>query len=67
MSEGWWALGGVVVGALASGVINLMLQKRQFTHEMEMHVLQNQSSENVKSLLIEMLSHNSYTDRSLMQ
>ncbi len=64
MSEGWWALGGVVVGAFASGAINLLLQKRQFTHEKEMHVLKNQASENVKSLLTEMLSHKSYTDRS---
>ena len=64
MSEGWWALGGVVVGAFASGVINLMLQKRQFAHEKEMHVLKNQASENVKSLLTEMLSHKNYTDRS---
>ncbi len=67
MSEGWWALGGVVVGALASGLINLMLQKRQFTHEKEMHILQNKSSENVKSLLIEMLSHKTYTDRSFSE
>src|SRR5690606_32160894 len=44
--------------------INLMLQRRQFKHEKEMHVLQNQSSENVKSLLTEMLGHKSYTDRS---
>jgi len=64
MGEGWWALGGVVVGALASGVINLMLQKRQFSHEKEMHVLRNQASENVKSLLTEMLGHKSHTDRS---
>ncbi len=64
MSEGWWALGGVVIGAIASGAINLVLQGRQFAHEKEMHVLQNQSSENVKSLLTEMLSHKSYTDRS---
>ena len=64
MSEGWWALGGVIVGALASGLINLILQKRQFTHDVKMHALQNQGKENVKSLLIEMLSHKSYTDRS---
>jgi hypothetical protein len=64
MSEGWWALGGVVVGAFTSGVINIMLQKRQFAHEKEMHQIKNKSSENVKSFLVEMLSHKSYTDRS---
>lgn len=64
MNEGWWALGGVIVGALASGVINLALQKRQFAHEKEMHKLQNQGAENVKSLLVEMLSHEGFTDRT---
>jgi hypothetical protein len=64
MSEGWWVLGGVVIGAIASGAVNLMLQKRQFSHEKEMHVIQNKSSENVKALLTEMLSHKSFTDRS---
>ena len=64
MSEGWWVLGGVIVGAISSGAINLMLQGRQFTHEKNMHKLKNQGAENVKSLLQEMLSHKGYTDRS---
>lgn len=64
MSEGLWALSGVIVGALTSGIINFMLQQRKFVHEKEMYILQNQGIENVKSLLIEMLSHKSYTDRS---
>ncbi len=64
MAEALWALGGVFVGAIASGAVNLMLQRRQFAHEKEMYVLKNQSAENVKALLVEMLSHKSYTDRS---
>lgn len=64
MSEAFWALTGVVVGTLASGVVNLVLQNRQFKQERAMYVLENQGTENVKSLLLEMLSHRSYTDRS---
>ena len=64
MSEGWWALLGVIVGAVAAGVFNLLLQKRQFSHEKEMHILQNQGTENVKALLKERLSHKNFTDRS---
>lgn len=64
MAEAVFALIGVLVGIVGSGIINLCLQKRQFLHEKDMYVLRNQSAENVKALLIEMLSHNSYTDRS---
>lgn len=64
MSEGWWALLGVIIGAIAAGVFNLLMQKRQFSHDKEMHILKNQSTENVKTLLKEMLSHKDYTDRS---
>ena len=64
MSEGWWALLGVIVGAVATGMFNYLMQKRQFSHDKEMYLLQNQSAENVKALLKEMLSHKSYTDRS---
>lgn len=64
MSEGWWALLGVIVGAISTGAFNLLLQKRQFSHDEEMHILKNKSTENVKALLKEKLSHKSYTDRS---
>ena len=64
MSEGWWALAGVLLGALASGVVAVLLQRRQFAHEKSMHVLENQGKENVKTLLTEMLSHGSFVRRS---
>jgi hypothetical protein len=64
MSNAEWALAGVVIGGLLSGVINYLLQLSQFKHNKEMFLLQNQSTEVVKSLLVEMLSHKSYTDRS---
>ena len=64
MDSGWWALAGVIVGGISSGGIGYMLQKRQFAHEVNMFMLKNKGVENVKSLLTEMLSHKSYTDRS---
>jgi len=64
VSEAEWAIVGVVVGALLSGGINWFLQRNQFKHNRDMFLLQNQSSEVVKSLLKEMLGHKSYTDRS---
>jgi len=64
MSEAGWALVGVVVGGLLSGVINFFLQRGQFRHNKEMFLLQNKSEEVVKSILTEMLNHKSYTDRS---
>lgn len=64
MSEGWWALAGVLLGALASGVVAVLLQKRQFAHEKEMHKLQNQSAENVKGLLTDLLEHSTHVRRS---
>ncbi len=64
MTDAMWALSGVIIGGAISGVINYFLQKSQFKHNKDMYLLQNQSSEVVKSLLTEMLSHKSYTDRS---
>ncbi len=64
MTAAAWALIGVVVGALLTGFFNWLLQTRQFSHNKEMFLLQNKSSEMVKSVLAEMLNHRSYTDRS---
>ena len=64
MNEAVWALAGVVLGGVLSGVINYCLQKGQFKHNKEMFLLQNQSTEVVKSLLTEMLSNEKDTDRS---
>ena len=64
MSDAEWALAGVAIGGLLTGVINYCLQKSQFKHNKEMFLLQNQGKEVIKSLLNEMLSHKSYTDRS---
>lgn len=63
-AEAWWALGGTALGALLSTASNWWTQSRQFKHEEKMHVLQNQSREAVKAILLEMLNHKSYTDRS---
>lgn len=64
MTDAIFALIGVLIGIIGSGIVNFYLQKNQFFHEKEMYIFQNQSTENVKALLIEILNHESYTDRS---
>ncbi len=55
-----WALLGVIVG----GLLNYMLQRAQFKHNKDMYYLQNQSKEQVKEIIEELLNHRSYTDRT---
>lgn len=64
MSEGWWAILGVVIGALSSGIVSVLLQNRSFAHEKEMLKLQNQSEENVKETLVDILNHRKFVRRS---
>ncbi len=64
MGEAAWALLGVVIGTLGTGFFNWFGQNRQFEHNKEMFLLQNKSAETVKALLVDMLNHRSYTDRS---
>ena len=45
MSEGTWALIGVLVGTIGTGFFNYLLQKRQFDHNKEMFSLQNKGLE----------------------
>ena len=66
MNEAIWALIGVVVGTIGTGLFSLLSQNRQFNHEKAMHLLQNKSAEMVKSILTEMLNHRSYIDRSFV-
>src|SRR3546814_8819906 len=66
MTEAGWALLGVVVGIVGTGLINWLMQSRQFAHEKQMFQLQNLSAAMVKTVLQEMLNHKSYTDRSFL-
>lgn len=59
-----WALTGTIVGAFLSGGTNWLMQSRQFKHAEKMHTIANQGREAVKAILLEMLNHKSYTDRS---
>ena len=63
-SSGTWTLLGVLIGGLLTGGINYLLQRSQFKHNKEMYYLQNQSKEQVKEIIEELLNHRSYTDRS---
>lgn len=64
MNEAIWALLGVVVGGLLSAGAAWLMQSRQFKHDEKMHAINNQGKEAIKSILLEMLNHKSYTDRS---
>lgn len=64
MTDALWALIGVIIGGVLTGVINYFLQKSQFKHNKEMFLLQNKSKEMVKEILVDMLSHIDHTDRS---
>ena len=58
-----WAIIGVVVGGLLTGLINYLLQRSQFRHNKEMFYLKNQSREKSKEYLIELLNHKTYPER----
>lgn len=64
MNEAGWALLGAVVGALLSAGAGWFMQSRQFMHEEKMRAIANQGKEAIKAILLEMLNHKSYTDRS---
>ena len=64
MSEGIWALIGVVIGGALTGIFNQIQQNKLFQHNKEMYLLNNQSKEAVKELLLDMLNHRTHTDRS---
>lgn len=66
MSEGIWALIGVAIGALLTGLFSYVMQVRQFQHNKDMYLLQNKSKEAVKEILEEMLNHRIYAERSFM-
>ena len=63
-TDAQWALIGVIVGGILTGVLNFLLQKSQFKHNKEMFRLQNRSKEMVKEILSDMLNHRTHTDRS---
>ena len=64
MNEAIWALLGVIVGGLLSAGAAWLMQNRQFKHDERMHAINNQGKEAIKSILLEMLNHKSFTDRS---
>jgi hypothetical protein len=64
MNEAIWAIIGVIIGALMSTGASWLMQSRQLKHEMRMYSLANQGKEVVKSVMLEILDHKAYTDRS---
>jgi hypothetical protein len=64
MTGATWTLIGVIVGIIGSGIVNYILQRQQFKHNIEMFHLQNKSKEQVMEILSDMLNHRVYTDRT---
>jgi hypothetical protein len=64
MTNAAWALAGVIVGILGTGLFKLLLQSKQFEHDKEMFQFSNRGSEAVKNILIEMLNHRNHVDRA---
>lgn len=64
MESGIWALVGVVVGSMLTGLLNLVQQRRAFEHEKSMYLLRNSGTEMVKQLLTAMLEHRRFVERS---
>lgn len=62
--EAKWALIGVAVGAILTGGINYLLQLSQFKHNRDMFLMENLSKEQVKEILLDLLNHKNFTDRS---
>lgn len=63
--DAWIAtLLGVVVGGSLTGLFGMLQQRRAFEHEKSMWLLKNGSAETVKSLLMAMLEHGKYVERS---
>ncbi|ORE89453.1 hypothetical protein ATO7_06220 [Oceanococcus atlanticus] len=62
--EAAWALIGATVGILGSGIVNWLLQGRQFEHEKTMFDLQHRSASTVKEIFDEMLNHQKFVERS---
>jgi len=65
MNDAIWALSGVIIGGLLTGIINYSLQKKQFEHNIKMFKLQNQSKELVKEILTDLLWHKKFIERSI--
>ena len=64
MSEAMWAMCGVIVGGLISSATSLVMQKKQISHEVSMYKQSNLGKDSVKTILLEMLNHRNYIERS---
>jgi hypothetical protein len=64
MNDALWTIFGIIIGSSLTGVYSLILQRRQFNQELMYRNADNQSENAIKSILLDMLNHKSYTDRS---
>lgn len=64
MNESIYALIGVAIGSLATGGINLILQKRRFEHEKSQWSARRQGEERAKEILSNLLKHKDSIEKS---
>lgn len=57
MEQDLWAIIGILLGSVATGIIGFFNQDRLFKHNKEVLSLENKSTEAVKRTLEEMLNH----------
>ena len=55
---------GIVVGIVFKGLFDIIKLKMSHDHEKENYRSQNLAKENIKEILLDMLNHRKYTDRT---
>ena len=64
MDKEIWGIAGIIIGFLGKGLIDLINSRRTQEHAEKMYKIKNQGAENIKELLLEMLNHRKYIDRT---
>lgn len=64
MEKEIWGLIGIVLGIIVKGVFDIIKLRMSHDHDKESFKTQNLAKEKVKELLLEMLNHRKYTDRT---
>ena len=64
MEKEIWGLIGIILGIIVKGVFDIVKLRMSHDHDKERFRSQNLAKENIKELLMEMLNHRKYTDRT---
>ena len=66
MEKEIWGIAGIILGFLGKGLMDLIKSRRSHKHTEKMYKLENQGEENIKDLLLEMLNHRKFIDRTFV-